>query len=86
MRHIRLDHPRAARRVGRIIYFGVDSLKRFPFMGRKDRIPDTRELVFAPLPYIAVYRVRQMLLRFLASITRHSSTRDPGYPNARQSV
>lgn len=56
--HIERENPEAARRVARIIYDGCGRLKDFPGMGRaSSRMPGRRELVFPPLPYIAVYRV-----------------------------
>jgi addiction module RelE/StbE family toxin len=51
------DNPTAALRVVRALYKGVTALRRFPRRGRFGREPGTRELVFAPHPYIAVYRV-----------------------------
>jgi toxin ParE1/3/4 len=58
VRHIQKDKPVAARDVADIIYRGVASLKDSPLRGRIGRIEGSRELVFAPLPYIAVYRVK----------------------------
>jgi toxin ParE1/3/4 len=55
---IRRDNPEAARQVAEIIYSRCASLENFPDRGRIGRIPGTRELVFAPLPYIVVYRVK----------------------------
>jgi len=40
------------------IYEGISSLTQFPYRGRPGRKPDTRELVFPGLPFLAVYRVR----------------------------
>ncbi len=55
---IELDDPKAATRVARTIYDGCARLKRFPNRGRaSSRMTGWRELVFAPLPYIAVYRI-----------------------------
>jgi len=55
---IERDNPDAARRVARTIYDGCGRLKDFPHSGRVSyRVPGRRELVFAGLPYIAVYRV-----------------------------
>jgi len=48
---IRRDNPDAARQVAEIIYSRCASLENFPDRGRIGRIPGTRELVFAPLPY-----------------------------------
>jgi toxin ParE1/3/4 len=58
-RHIRRDSPTAARAVAKTIHDGCAGLEDFPHRGRKGRIEGTRELVFAPLPYIVVYRIKQ---------------------------
>lgn len=55
--YIRLDKPGAARRIARTIYSAIETLRRSPHRGRQGRIAGTRELIFAPLPYIAVYRM-----------------------------
>jgi toxin ParE1/3/4 len=47
----------AARRVALAIHSGIDLLAKFPEYGRTGRKPDTREVVFGGLPYLAVYRV-----------------------------
>ena len=47
-----------ARRVALSIHQQVEMLAKFPEHGRTGRKPDTRELVFTGLPYLAVYRVR----------------------------
>lgn len=55
---IERDNPEAARRVARTIYDGCAQLKDFPRLGRASvRMLGRRELVFAPLPYIAVYQI-----------------------------
>ncbi|HLX84802.1 MAG TPA: type II toxin-antitoxin system RelE/ParE family toxin [Terriglobales bacterium] len=54
------DNPDAARRVAKIIYEGCAQLKDFPALGRiSSRMSGRRELAFPPLPYIAVYQVKQ---------------------------
>ena len=40
-------------------------LETFPNRGRSGRIAGTRELVFASLPYIAVYRVKNDAVEIL---------------------
>ena len=59
--------PDSARRVARTIVEGVASLRAFPNRGRPGRVDGTRELVFAPLPFVAVYEVDEEvhLLRVL---------------------
>ncbi|MGA2412006.1 MAG: type II toxin-antitoxin system RelE/ParE family toxin [Candidatus Binataceae bacterium] len=56
--YIRKQNPSAAERVAHTIYEGVASLASFPKQGRTGRAKGTRELVFSPLPYVAVYRVK----------------------------
>lgn len=55
----------AARRVAISIHQAVDMLARFPEHGRTGRNPDTRELVFTGLPYLAVYRARENSVEIL---------------------
>ena len=52
------DHPEAAILIARTVYQALAGLREFPNRGRVGRIDGTRELVFAPLPYIAVYRIK----------------------------
>jgi len=57
---IERDNPEAARRVAKIIFEGCGQLKDSPFMGRSSRrVRGWRELVFPPLPYVAVYQVKE---------------------------
>lgn len=55
--HILQDSPAAAGRVMARIVSAADNLGEQPNMGRSGRIRGTRELVFADIPYIVVYRV-----------------------------
>ena len=59
--------PDAARRLAAAIVEGVASLRTFPNRGRPGRVDGTRELVFAPLPFVAVYEVNDevQVLRIL---------------------
>jgi toxin ParE1/3/4 len=55
---IERDDPAAARRVAQTIYNECARLRDFPSLGRASRrMAGRRELTFAPLPYIVVYRV-----------------------------
>ena len=63
---IERDNPEAARRVAQTIYEGCASLKDFPYRGRpSSRAAGQRELVFPPLPYIAVYHVTEHAVEIL---------------------
>jgi len=63
---IERDNPEAARRVARTIYEKCGRLKDFPNLGRASlRMDGRRELTFAPLPYIVVYRIQDQDLEIL---------------------
>jgi addiction module RelE/StbE family toxin len=64
--------PDAARRVARTIVEGVASLRTLPKRGRPGRVDGTREFVFAPLPFVAVYEVHEevCVLRILHGAQR----------------
>ena len=55
--YIAEDRPETARRIALDIIRSVDALETFPNRGRPGRVEDTRELVLAHLPFIAVYEV-----------------------------
>ena len=59
--------PISARRVAQAVVEGVGSLDTFPHRGRAGRVEGTRELVFARLPFGAVYEVHEevQVLRIL---------------------
>jgi len=65
VRRIQQDNPDAAAKVAKTLYDGCGSLENFPRLGRKGRIEGTRELVFAGLPYIVVYRIQDQSLEIL---------------------
>ncbi len=73
--YIRQDNPSAAQRVAQTIYDGLESLASFPNKGRPDRRKGTRELVFAPLPFVAVYRVKDEAVEIARVL--HASQRWP---------
>lgn len=49
----------------RKLYELVRELRQWPQRGRIGREQGTRELVFSPLPYIAVYRIRDQSVEIL---------------------
>jgi toxin ParE1/3/4 len=60
---IEKDNPEAARRVARIIYDGCGQLREFPELGRpSQRLSRRRELSLPPLPYVAVYQVKESVV------------------------
>jgi len=49
----------------RKLYEAIRSLRQWPLRGRVGREAGTPELLFPPLPYIAVYRVREQNIEVL---------------------
>lgn len=72
---IEFDKPDAALRVATRIYDQVANLAKIPHIGRIGIVPGTRELIFPPWPYIAVYKVAGDTIRVLR--LRHASRRWP---------
>ena len=68
---IREHNPSAAQRVARTIYNGVADLRTSPNRGRTGTAENTRELVFAPWPYIVVYEIIEDRVHVLR--IRHAS-------------
>lgn len=64
--YIALDNRSAAERVYRSIAAAADRLKSMPELGRAGRLPGTRELTVAALPYVIVYEVRTDVVTVLA--------------------
>jgi len=58
-------HPHYRQPTLRKVYAAVQSLKEWPHRGRIGREDGTRELLFPPLPYIAVYRVKGQSIEVL---------------------
>ncbi len=46
----------------RKLYEKIRALKETPHLGRPGRISGTREILFSPMPYVAVYRVREQAI------------------------
>jgi addiction module RelE/StbE family toxin len=53
------DSAEVARNVALRIHEAIGALVQFPRLGRSGRKAGTRELIFAGLPYLAIYRVRE---------------------------
>jgi toxin ParE1/3/4 len=56
--YLKDHHPHYRQPTMRKVYAAVQSLKEWPHRGRAGREEGTRELLFPPLPYVAVYRVK----------------------------
>ncbi len=73
--YIAEQNPVAARQVIDIIRREVTSLTNQPTIGRLGRLPETRELVISPYPYIVAYREHRDEVHILAVV--HTSRRWP---------
>ena len=49
----------------RKLHDAIRSLKNLPHRGRPGREEGTREILFPPLPYVAVYRVKEQSIEVL---------------------
>ncbi len=63
--YLKDHHPHYRQPTVRKVYAAVQSLKEWPHRGRAGREKGTRELLFPPLPYIAVYRVKGQSIEVL---------------------
>jgi addiction module RelE/StbE family toxin len=59
VRYIRKDKPIAAQRFGTKIREQVATLSSLPLRNHKGEVEGTRELIFHPWPYIAIYRIAE---------------------------
>lgn len=64
--YVALDNPAAAKKVYRAIVALTHQLADFPQMGHAGRLPHTRELALAGLPYLIVYQVTANTVTILA--------------------
>lgn len=64
--YIAQDNPAAAVKVFDAVSTVATRLADFPEMGHTGRLPDTRELVVAGLPYVIVYHVARDAVTIIA--------------------
>jgi toxin ParE1/3/4 len=57
--YLKEHHPHYRQATMRKIYERIRALKGAPYVGRPGRIEGTREILFPPMPYVAVYRVHE---------------------------
>jgi toxin ParE1/3/4 len=63
--YLKDHHPHYREATIRKVYAAIQSLKEWPQLGRPGREEGTRELLFPPLPYVAVYRVKERSVEVL---------------------
>ena len=57
--YVKERHPYYRQPTIRKLYETIRSLRQAPYRGRPGREEGTREILFPPLPYVAVYRVNE---------------------------
>ena len=73
--YIARDNPAAAHRIVALITTAVETLSKYPALGRAGRVAGTRELVIPDTPYILPYRVRGDAVEILRVL--HAARRWP---------
>ena len=57
--YIAEDRPESARRVAQSVIERIGTLETFPSLGHVGRVQGTREIAFPPLPFVAIYEIRE---------------------------
>jgi toxin ParE1/3/4 len=73
--YVARDNPSAADETIERILLAVEVLERHPQIGRKGRVPRTRELVVTGTPFLVAYRVKADQIEILAVL--HGARRWP---------
>ena len=63
--YLKEHHPRYREPTMRKLYETIRTLKDAPHRGKPGREEGTREIFFPPMPYVAVYRVREQSIEVL---------------------
>jgi toxin ParE1/3/4 len=63
--YLKEHHPRYLEATMRKLYGTIRDLKQWPGRGRTGREEGTREILFSPTPYVAVYRVREQTIEVM---------------------
>ena len=63
--YLQRHYPHYKQPTLRKLYETVRTLKDAPYRGKAGRVEGTREILFPPLPYVAVYRVNKDAIEVL---------------------
>lgn len=63
--YLKKEHSRYRQPTMRKLYETIRSLRQSPARGRPGHEEGTREILFPPMPYVAVYRVREQTIEVL---------------------
>ena len=71
--YLKQHHPHYRLPTMRKLYDTIRSLRQSPYRGRPGSEEGTREILFPPVPYVAVYRVKERAVEVLRIITAHKT-------------
>jgi len=63
--YLKQRHPRYRDPTMRRLHGDILALKQWPERGRPGREEGTREILFPPTPYVAVYRVKEQTIQVI---------------------
>jgi addiction module RelE/StbE family toxin len=63
--YLRQHHPHYRQPTMQKLYETIRALKQWPGRGRPGSEEGTREILFPPLPYVAVYRIKEQTVEVL---------------------
>ncbi len=63
--YLREHQPEYRQSTMRKLFGKIRGLKDGPYIGRAGRVEGTREILFPPLPYVAVYRINGEVIEIL---------------------
>ena len=63
--YLRQNYPHYRQPTMRKLYETIRLLKQSPYRGRPGTEEGTREILFPPMPYVAVYRVKEQSIEVL---------------------
>jgi toxin ParE1/3/4 len=63
--YLKEHHPHYRDQTMRKLYGTIHELKQWPGRGRPGREDGTREILFPPTPYVAVYRVKEQAVEVM---------------------
>ena len=63
--YLKEHYPQYREPTLRKLYDAVRALRGLPYCGRPGRQEGTREILFPPMPYVVVYRVREQSIEVL---------------------
>ena len=63
--YLREHYPHYRQATLRKLFDTIRNIRDAPHLGKPGRVEGTREILFPPMPYVAVYRVREQSIEVL---------------------